>query len=106
MIDIRGQKVSANDRLHLLESTPTLIVWGERDHTIPLEHGIASHRAIPHSRFERLPRAAHFPNLEDPEGLATVIAGFLAETDPSAVPDGRWGSLVSRDGDGTPPVAP
>ena len=98
VIDIRGQKVSAIDRLHLLESMPTLIVWGERDNTIPPGHGVDSHRAIPGSRFETLPRAAHFPNLEDPDGLAEVIAGFLATTEPSAVPDEEWGMLVERDG--------
>lgn len=97
VIDIRGQKVSATDRLHLLKSTPTLIVWGERDNTIPLQHGVGSHKAIPHSRFETLAKAAHFPNLEDPEGLYEAIAGFLAETSPAAVPDDRWGSLVDGD---------
>ncbi|MBN8867667.1 MAG: alpha/beta hydrolase [Solirubrobacterales bacterium] len=97
VIDIRGQKVSATDRLHLLETTPTLIVWGERDNTIPMVHGADAHRAVPHSRFETLPRAAHFPNLEDPEGLATVIADFLAETASAAVPDEDWGRLVEND---------
>ncbi|HWX75123.1 MAG TPA: alpha/beta fold hydrolase, partial [Solirubrobacteraceae bacterium] len=42
VIDVHGQRVSANDRLYLLESIPTLIVWGERDNTIPLEHGRAA----------------------------------------------------------------
>ncbi len=97
VIDIRGQKVSATDRLHLLETTPTLIVWGERDNTIPIDHGISSHAAIPHSRFETLARAAHFPNLEDPDGLAAIIESFLAETEPAAVPDERWGDLVEND---------
>lgn len=96
VIDIRGQKVSATDRLHLLETTPTLIVWGERDNTIPIDHGIRSHAAIPHSSFETLPRAAHFPNLEDPESLAGVIADFLEATEPSTVPEDDWGRLVER----------
>ena len=56
MIDTRGQRVSATDRLYLLDGMPTLIVWGERDHTIPLAHGLAAHRAAPGSRFESLPR--------------------------------------------------
>lgn len=103
VIDVRGQKVSANDRLHLLESTPTLIVWGERDNTIPIEHGVRSHQAIPDSTFRTLPRAAHFPNLEDPEGLAEVLARFLGETEPAVVPDSRWGDLVERDQPGGTP---
>jgi pimeloyl-ACP methyl ester carboxylesterase len=96
VIDVRGQRVSARDRLHLLTSTPTLIVWGERDHTIPLAHGRDAHEAIPGSRFETLPRAAHFPNLEDPEGLAAVLRDFLASTEPAPIDDADWGVLVAR----------
>jgi pimeloyl-ACP methyl ester carboxylesterase len=96
VIDVRGQRVSARDRLYLLSSTPTLIVWGERDHTIPLAHGRDAHEAIPGSRFETLPRAAHFPNLEDPEGLAAVLRDFLASTEPAPIDDADWGGLVAR----------
>jgi pimeloyl-ACP methyl ester carboxylesterase len=95
VIDLRGQRVSATDRLYLLEAMPTLIVWGERDHTIPMSHGVAAHEAIPHSRFETLPRAAHFPHLEDPEGLAVVLADFLASTQPARLADQHWHDLVA-----------
>ena len=42
VIDVHGQRVSATDRLYLLGDMPTLIVWGERDRTIPIEHGRAA----------------------------------------------------------------
>src|SRR5207248_11629493 len=32
-IDVHGQRVSATDRLYLLESMPTMIMRGERDQT-------------------------------------------------------------------------
>ncbi|HEX8120115.1 MAG TPA: alpha/beta fold hydrolase [Solirubrobacteraceae bacterium] len=95
VIDARGQRVSAVDRLYLLEAMPTLVVWGERDNTIPIEHGRAAHAAIPHSRFETLPEAAHFPHLEDPAGLARVLADFLASTPAAHIDEADWHELVA-----------
>jgi pimeloyl-ACP methyl ester carboxylesterase len=95
VIDIQGQRVSATDRLYLLAGMPTLIVWGERDHTIPLAHGLAAHRDAPGSRFETLPTAAHFPHLEDPAGLAAILGEFLAHTEPARIEDGDWGAIVA-----------
>ncbi|HEY4897263.1 MAG TPA: alpha/beta fold hydrolase [Solirubrobacteraceae bacterium] len=94
--DMHGQRVSATDRLNLLEAIPTLIVWGERDRTIPIEHGRLAHAAIPGSRFETLPSAAHFPHLEDPEGLARMLSEFLRTTRPGAIDDADWGAIVAR----------
>jgi pimeloyl-ACP methyl ester carboxylesterase len=96
VIDVHGQRVSATDRLYLLEAMPTLIVWGERDHTIPLEHGRRAHEAIPHSRFVTLPDAAHFPHLEDPVGLATAMREFLEQTRPGRIEDSDWGAVLAR----------
>lgn len=95
VIDVRGQRVSATDRLYLLRDFPTLVVWGERDQTIPIAHGRAAHLAAPGSRFETLPRAAHFPHLEDPDGLAEILADFLATTRPGRIDDADWGGLLS-----------
>ena len=75
---------------------PTLIVWGARDNTIPLAHGRDAHKAAPGSRFEILPDAAHFPNLEDPEGLAAVLRDFLETTQPARIDDADWGGIVAR----------
>jgi pimeloyl-ACP methyl ester carboxylesterase len=94
VIDVRGQRVSARDRLHLLDGFPTLIVWGERDNTIPLSHGLEAHEAVPDSRFATLPRAAHFPHLEDPEGLAAVLCHFLETTQPVQLEEADWGERV------------
>ena len=96
VIDGRGQRVSARDRLYLLERMPTLVVWGERDHTIPLAHGRAASEAIPGGRFETLPRAAHFPHLEDPDGLAAVLRDFLDTTEPGHIGDDDWGEILAR----------
>lgn len=94
VIDPRGQRVNANDRLYLLRDMPTLVVWGERDRTIPPDHGLAAHRAVPGSRFVTLPRAAHFPHLEDPDGLAAALREFLAETEPAQLDEAAWQELL------------
>jgi pimeloyl-ACP methyl ester carboxylesterase len=95
VIDVKGQRVSATDRLYLLADMPTLIAWGERDNTIPLSHGRAAQQAAPGARFETLPNAAHFPHLEDPSGLAALLTDFIETTEPARIEDGAWGDLVS-----------
>jgi len=96
VIDTRGQRVSATDRLYLLESLPTMIVWGERDNTIPLRHGRSAHEAIPHSHFRTLADAAHFPHLEDPDGLSELLREFMQDTNPGRIDDADWGTVLAR----------
>jgi pimeloyl-ACP methyl ester carboxylesterase len=96
VIDVHGQRVSATDRLYLLESIPTMIVWGERDHTIPIEHGRLAHEAIPQSTFRTLPRAAHFPHLEDPDGLSEILREFIRSTQAGRIEDADWGTVLAR----------
>ncbi len=96
VIDVHGQRVSATDRLYLLESLPTMIVWGERDNTIPLAHGRAAHQAIPHSTFQTLAGVAHFPHLEDADGLSELLREFVATTRPGAIEDSDWGAILAR----------
>ena len=96
VIDARGQRVGASDRLYLLEAVPTLIAWGGRDRTIPIDHGRAAHAALPHSRFVTLPGAAHFPHLEAPDALADALLGWIAQTEPAELDEAAWRSLLAR----------
>ena len=93
-IGVRGQRVSARDKLYLAEHIPTLLLWGTEDRIIPVEHGRSTHEAIPNSRFETLPGVGHFPQLDAPAGVASRIRRFLQETDPARVPNERWGDLM------------
>jgi pimeloyl-ACP methyl ester carboxylesterase len=95
VIDFHGQRVSARDRLYLLTDFPTLIVWGERDNTIPVAHGREAHLAIPGSRFVTLPEAAHFPHLEDPQGLAAALRDFVETSEPARIEDADWGPILA-----------
>jgi pimeloyl-ACP methyl ester carboxylesterase len=84
VIDPTGQTVSATDRLYLAAARPTLIVWGDRDAIIPVEHGYAAHAAIPGSRLEIFEGCGHFPHVEQPGHLVSVISDFVATTAPAA----------------------
>ncbi|HEX2160388.1 MAG TPA: alpha/beta hydrolase [Thermoleophilaceae bacterium] len=79
----RGQRVTANDRLYLAAETPMLIVWGERDPIIPVEHGLAAHAQLPNSRLEVFENAGHFPQLDDPLRFAELLTDFVADTEPA-----------------------
>ena len=47
VIDGRGQKVSALDRLQTVSSIPVLVVWGTRDRVIPAAHAELVRDALP-----------------------------------------------------------
>lgn len=85
VIEPGGQTVSALDRLYLAGNLPTLIVWGDEDGIIPIEHAHNAHEAIPGSRLEILEGVGHFPHAEAPEEFVAVLQEFLAATDPGPV---------------------
>jgi pimeloyl-ACP methyl ester carboxylesterase len=87
VIDPLGQRVSARDRLYLADGMPTLIVWGERDNIIPIEHGRAATELIAGSRFEAFPDAGHFPHRDDPVRFIEIMREFLANTEPAFIDD-------------------
>jgi pimeloyl-ACP methyl ester carboxylesterase len=80
VIEPSGQTVNATDRLYLAARVPTLIVWGERDGIIPVEHARAAHIEIERSRLEIMEGLGHFPHVEDPERFAEVLIDFLLTT--------------------------
>ncbi|MFE6862642.1 alpha/beta fold hydrolase [Nocardia sp. NPDC057668] len=55
---------------------PVRIVHGRRDRIIPVRAGAALHRLLPGSEFIVLPRAGHCPQLDDPAGIADLLADF------------------------------
>lgn len=85
VIDTRGQAVSAADRLHLAAEMPTLIVWGDADPIIPVEHAYAAHEAIPGSRLEIFEGVGHFPHCEEPARFVSVLADFVESTVPAQI---------------------
>jgi pimeloyl-ACP methyl ester carboxylesterase len=97
VIEPSGQRVSAQDRLSLAGLLPSLIVWGERDSIIPVEHGEAAHAAMPGSRFEVFPDAGHMPHDADPERFAALLIDFCATTEPAELTPDHWRPLMTGD---------
>jgi pimeloyl-ACP methyl ester carboxylesterase len=82
VIDAGGQKVSAMDRIYLAERMPVLIIWGDRDPIIPVEHGRRAHEEIPHSHLVEIPGARHWPQLDQPRLVCSELTRFIDETEP------------------------
>jgi pimeloyl-ACP methyl ester carboxylesterase len=85
VIDPAGQRVSARDRLYLAAEVPSLVIWGERDRIIPIEHGRRAHGEMPGSRFIAIPEAGHFPQLDQPRQFVEALVEFMTTTKPSRV---------------------
>jgi pimeloyl-ACP methyl ester carboxylesterase len=100
IVDPRGQRVDASDRLYLAQAIPFLIVWGERDPIIPVEHALAAHRLVPESRLELFPDAGHFPHLDDPLRFVRLLTDFVETTEPAQLDARDWSRLLRRDADG------
>ena len=82
VIDHDGQRVSALDRLYLADQMPTLIVWGDSDPVIPVEHGRNAHRIVEHSRYIEIEGSGHWPMLDAPDRIVRELTEFMEETEP------------------------
>ena len=82
VIEPGGQTVDATDRLYLAARVPLLIVWGENDGVIPVEHARAAHALVENSRLEILDDVGHFPHVEAPQAFADTLLDFMRTTEP------------------------
>ena len=84
VIEPGGQMVNARDRLYLAAHLPTLIVWGDQDGIIPVEHAYEAQELIETSRLEILEGVGHFPHVEAPEVFTEVLIEFMESTKPAS----------------------
>jgi pimeloyl-ACP methyl ester carboxylesterase len=94
IVDPLGQRVNASDRLYLAENIPFMLVWGERDPIIPVEHGLSAHELVPSSRLELFEEAGHFPHIDEPQRFLDVLLDFIDSTDPADVDPGEWREML------------
>ena len=60
---------------------PTLILWGEQDHLIPVESAHAFHKDIPGSKLIVYPATGHIPMEEVPDQSAADVRAFLTRVE-------------------------
>jgi pimeloyl-ACP methyl ester carboxylesterase len=58
-------------------AVPTLIIWGENDPAIPLEHGQRLHRDIQNSQLVIIPNCGHMPQEESPDETVKALLNYL-----------------------------
>ncbi|HEY0515623.1 MAG TPA: alpha/beta hydrolase [Solirubrobacteraceae bacterium] len=90
VVDFGGQRVDATNRLYLAAHLPFLLVWGEHDRIIPVEHGRAAHEQLPGSSLKVLGRSGHFPQLDEPEVFLEAVMDFILQTEPGSDDAALW----------------
>jgi pimeloyl-ACP methyl ester carboxylesterase len=56
---------------------PALLIWGENDRIVDPDYGRAYAHSLPKARFTLIPEAGHFPQIEQPERLLTIVKEFV-----------------------------
>jgi pimeloyl-ACP methyl ester carboxylesterase len=77
VVSPKGQRVSALDKLHLMEGHRVLIIWGDRDPMIPVHHGQHAHELLSGSRLVIFPGAGHEPHVHDPDRFTDLVIAHL-----------------------------
>jgi pimeloyl-ACP methyl ester carboxylesterase len=99
IVEPGGQRVNASDRLYLAQNIPFMLVWGERDSIIPVEHARTAHELVPSSRLEVFENAGHFPHIDDPQRFLDVLFDFLGSTEPARMDPKAWQEMLKAGAD-------
>lgn len=83
VVDYGGQRVSATDRLYLASDLPVMVIWGDRDPIIPIDHAFQIRDIIDNARLEVFEGAGHFPHNSAPRRFAEVLLDFISSSEPS-----------------------
>ncbi|MEU4221918.1 alpha/beta hydrolase [Actinoplanes sp. NPDC026623] len=92
--DWRGQLITMRDRAYLAQGLPALVVWGDRDHVLPVGHARAAAELMPGARSVVLPGVGHFPHREAPAEFVDAVTDFVEGTSPNRWDAGRWRHLL------------
>lgn len=64
--------------------TPTLLIWGKEDQTVPIVYADSVRAAIPQAQFHAIDQAGHLPHMERTDVVNPLLLGFLRATTPPA----------------------
>jgi pyruvate dehydrogenase E2 component (dihydrolipoamide acetyltransferase) len=70
------QSFGLEDALAGIEK-PVLLIWGENDRVIPLDHAVAALTAFPDAVLKVLPNTGHVPQVERAAEVTTAIDRFV-----------------------------
>jgi pimeloyl-ACP methyl ester carboxylesterase len=96
VVDPGGQAISGRNRFYLTAGMPTLLMWGDRDPIIPVQHAYDAHNEMPGSRLEIFPGVGHFPHVEDPQRFAEVLTDFIDSTEPARIDEATRRERLSQ----------
>ena len=63
--------------------TPTLLIWGTEDKTVPIDLAPGVRKAIPQADYHPIERAGHLPHMERAQVVDSLLVKFLRPTVPS-----------------------
>ena len=72
-----GQRQVLTGRLPAL-TTPTLVMWGDRDYLLPVGQARAAVKHLPHGQLSVFPDCGHLPHVEHPGRFAAELGTWLA----------------------------
>lgn len=82
--DLWGQRGRALDALAHV-TVPVLLIYGDQDATIPLNHSRIAYRALRQAALEVIERCGHCPQREAPARVTALLERFLGAQSPSVV---------------------
>jgi pimeloyl-ACP methyl ester carboxylesterase len=105
-LDLGGQRLTGTDRLYLMATVPTLIVWGTHDQMIPVGHAQRAHQLIPGSELELFEGSGHFPHSHRPQRFVDVVTSFVDRTAPARLDPAEVRELIHRTAESSPEAGP
>jgi pimeloyl-ACP methyl ester carboxylesterase len=81
-VDWRGVKPMVLDQVREAARAiraPTLIIWGNQDRVLPVEHARTAQQQMPHARLHLFDQCGHVPMIEKADEFNQLVSEFISE---------------------------